>query len=95
VFDSICFCVSECMTTSFYEFNFINYELLLLLLSLLRSLIELTSGLESREYGHRDSSRWPGGNLYPQKLALTSPTSGGLSVGIACSRTKTTEFSLV
>jgi len=30
---------------------------------------------------------------YPQKLALTSPTSGGRSVGIVCSRTKATEFS--
>ena len=33
--------------------------------------------------------------LYPQKLALTSPTSGGRSVGIVRSRTKATEFSLV
>ena len=33
--------------------------------------------------------------LYPQKLALTSPTGGGRSVGIVRSRTKTTEFSLV
>jgi hypothetical protein len=30
--------------------------------------------------------------LYPQKLALTSPTGGGLSVGIVRSRTKATEF---
>ena len=30
--------------------------------------------------------------LYPQKLALTSPTGGGRSVGIVCSRTKATEF---
>jgi hypothetical protein len=30
--------------------------------------------------------------LYPQKWALTSPTSGGLSVGIGRSRTKATEF---
>ena len=30
--------------------------------------------------------------LYPQKLALTSPTSGGRSVGIVRSRTKATEF---
>jgi hypothetical protein len=36
-------------------------------------------GPESREYGHRDPSR---GTLYPQNLALTSPTSGGRSVGI-------------
>jgi hypothetical protein len=30
--------------------------------------------------------------LYPQKLALTSPTSGGRSVGIVLSRTKSTEL---
>jgi len=30
--------------------------------------------------------------LYPQKLALTSPTGGGSSVGIVRSRTKATEF---
>ena len=33
--------------------------------------------------------------LYPQKLALTSLTGGGRSVGIVRSRTKATEFSLV
>jgi len=32
--------------------------------------------------------------LYPQKLALTSPTGGGRCVGIVRSRTKATEFSL-
>jgi len=32
--------------------------------------------------------------LYPQKLALTSPTGGGRSVGIVCVRTKATEFVL-
>jgi hypothetical protein len=36
--------------------------------------------------------RWPGDTLYPQKLALTSPTSGGHSVGIVRLRTKATEF---
>jgi hypothetical protein len=35
-----------------------------------------------------DPSRWPRGTIYPQKLALTSPTSGG------CSGTQTTEFCL-
>ena len=30
---------------------------------------------------------------YPQKLALTSPTGGGRSVGIVRVRTKATEFS--
>jgi hypothetical protein len=38
--------------------------------------------LESREYGRMDQTRWPRKTLYSQKLALTSPTSGGLSVGI-------------
>ena len=33
--------------------------------------------------------------VYPQKLALTSPTDGGRSVGIVRVRTKATEFSLV
>jgi hypothetical protein len=33
--------------------------------------------------------------LYPQKLALSSPTGSGRSVGIVRSRTKATEFSLV
>jgi len=33
--------------------------------------------------------------LCPQKLALTSPTGGGRSVGIVRVRTKATEFSLV
>jgi hypothetical protein len=51
------------------------------------------SGLESREYGRRDPSRWPRGTLYQQKLALTSPTSGGRSVGIVRSRTQPTEVS--
>jgi len=31
--------------------------------------------------------------LYPQKLALISPTGGGRSVGIVRVRTKATEFS--
>jgi hypothetical protein len=35
------------------------------------------SGLESREY-----DRWPRGTFCPQKLALTSPTSDGRSLGI-------------
>jgi hypothetical protein len=35
---------------------------------------------------------WPRGTLYPQKLALTSPTSGGRSVGILRSLTQATEF---
>jgi hypothetical protein len=53
------------------------------------------SGLENREYGRRDPLGWPRDALYPQKLALTSPTSGGRSVGIVRSRTEATEFSLL
>jgi hypothetical protein len=37
--------------------------------------------------------RWPRNPLYPQKLVLTSPTSGGHSVGIVRLRTTATEFS--
>jgi hypothetical protein len=49
-------------------------------------------GLEIREYGRRDPSRWPRSTLYPQKVALISPTNGGRSVGIVRSRTQNTEF---
>jgi hypothetical protein len=50
------------------------------------------SGLESREYGRRDPSRRPRITLYPQRLALTSPTSGGLSFSIVRSRTQAAEL---
>jgi hypothetical protein len=50
------------------------------------------SGLESREYGRKYTSRLPRGILYPQKLALTPSTSGGRSVGVVRSRTQVTEF---
>jgi hypothetical protein len=40
------------------------------------------SGLDIREYGRRDPSRWQHDILYPQMLALVSPTSGGHSVGL-------------
>jgi hypothetical protein len=46
------------------------------------------SGLENREYGRGDPLRWPRDTLYPQTLALTSPTRGGRL------RTKATEFVL-
>jgi hypothetical protein len=41
-------------------------------------------------YGRRDPSRWPRDSFYPQKLILTSPTSGGRSVAIVRSRTSAT-----
>jgi hypothetical protein len=55
-------------------------------LSLVSTIEELLVGkssgsdLEICEYGRRDPSRWPRGTLYPQKLALDSPTSGGRSI---------------
>jgi hypothetical protein len=67
-------------------------------LSLVSTTVELLdrkssgSGLENREYCHKDPSRWPRGTLCPQKLALTSSTGGGRSVGIVRSRTQATEF---
>jgi hypothetical protein len=51
--------------------------------------------LESREYGRVDSLRWLHDSRYQQKLALTSPTSGGRSIGIVRSRTQDMEFSIV
>jgi hypothetical protein len=54
-----------------------------------------SSGVESRECGCRDPSRWLRGTFYPQKLALTSPTSGGRPVGTVRSWTQATELSLL
>jgi hypothetical protein len=71
------------------------------LLSLVSTIEELLgrnsngSGLWSREYGCGDLLRWPRDTLYPQKLALTSPTSGSRSVGIVRLWTKATEFVFV
>jgi hypothetical protein len=41
-----------------------------------------------------ESLRWSRDTLYPLKLVLTSPTSGGRSVGIVRLRTQAMEFSL-
>jgi hypothetical protein len=43
--------------------------------------------LENREYDRRDPSRWSRDTLFPQKLSITSLTSGGRSVGIVRSQT--------
>jgi hypothetical protein len=56
--------------------------------------IAVSIGLESREYGSKDPSRWPRGTRYPQKLALTSPTCCGCSVGIVHLRTQAMELQL-
>jgi hypothetical protein len=50
------------------------------------------SGLENRKYSRGGPLRWPRDALYQKKLKLTSPTSGGRSVGIVRPRTKATEF---
>jgi hypothetical protein len=66
------------------------------LMSTIEELLERKSsgsGLEIREYGRRDLSRWPRSTICAQKLELTSPSSGGRSVGIVRSRTQATGFS--
>jgi hypothetical protein len=55
--------------------------------------ISVLIGLDNWEYGHRDLLRWPRGILCPQKLELTSPTSGGHLLGIVCSRTQAKQLS--
>jgi hypothetical protein len=59
-------------------------------LSLVRIIEELFEwkSQEKRINDWEDPLRWPRDTLYPQKLALTLPTSGGRSVGIVCLRTK-------
>jgi hypothetical protein len=54
--------------------------------------IYIKKGLENWDYGRRDPLSWPRDTLYQLKLALTSPTGCGRSVGIVRLRTKTTEF---
>jgi hypothetical protein len=44
--------------------------------------------LKTEFNGRGDPLRWPRDTLYPQKLVLTSPTSGGRSVGMVRLRTK-------
>jgi hypothetical protein len=50
------------------------------------------SGLEIREYGRKDPSCWPCGTFYQKNLVLTSPKSGGRSIGIVRSRTQAMDF---
>jgi hypothetical protein len=82
-----------------------HYQIFLVVVGLERGLLSLVStieelferkssgsGLENRDYGRENPSRLPRGTLYPQKLALTSPTSACSSVGIVCLQTQATEF---
>jgi hypothetical protein len=69
-----------------------------ILLSTIEELLERKSsgsGLETQEYGQGDPSCWPRDTLYPQHLALTSPTSDSRSVGIVRLQTKAMEFRFV
>jgi hypothetical protein len=49
-------------------------------LSLVRTIEDLLGINSSGSYDRGVSLRWPRGTLYPQKWALTSPTSGGRSI---------------
>jgi hypothetical protein len=67
----------------------------LCLVSAIEELLERKSSgsvLENRDYGRMVPPYWPHDTLYPQKVGLTSPTSGGRSVGIVRSLTKATEL---
>jgi hypothetical protein len=59
-----------------------------------QTLLFVSFEIRIREYDPRDPSRWPRGTLFPQKLALTSPTYGERSVGIVRSRTPAMKFVL-
>jgi hypothetical protein len=89
-----------------FGFDFRRYQIFWEVVGLERGLLKLVSTIEEL-LGRKSSSsgpetentvvgdppRWPRGILYPQKLALTSLTSGGRSVGIDRSLTHATEFS--
>jgi hypothetical protein len=53
------------------------------------------TGLENREYGRGGLLCWLHDTLYPQELALISPTSGGRFVSIVRSRPKAIYLSLL
>jgi hypothetical protein len=67
--------------------SYFHVTLIILLLLLL-----LLSGLENRQHVCGDSLHCSHDTLYPQKLAQTSPTCGGRSIGIVCLRTQATEL---
>jgi hypothetical protein len=83
------------MMKTFNIYKAINYRGPLSVMSTTEELLgrkSSGSSLEIREYGRGDLSRCPRDSLYPQKLALTSPTNGGRSVHIVRSRIQATEF---
>jgi hypothetical protein len=94
MYNNVCLLSSSCTTVLRFLKHFSIYICILFKAAYA---FDKSSGscLENREYGRRDPSRWPRGTFYPLKLAITSPTSGGRSVGIVRSRTQTMEFSLV
>jgi hypothetical protein len=96
---------SSCLQIQRSGFDSRSYQIFWVVVGLVRGPLSLVStleelfetkssdsGLGSREYGHRNPSRWPRGTLYPQKLALTSPTRGVCSVVIVLSRTQAMEY---
>jgi hypothetical protein len=64
-------------------------------LSLVRITEELPEWKSSGSEINGDPLRWPRDTLYPQKLAVTLPTSGDHSIGVVRLRTKATEFSFI
>jgi hypothetical protein len=65
------------------------------LVSTTEELLDKKSSGSCLENRRRDPSRLPRCTLYPQKLATTSPRSGGRTVGIVRSRTQTMELMLI
>jgi hypothetical protein len=59
--------------------------------SLVRTIVELF-GIKNSDSGIENPSCLPRDTLYPQKLALTSPTNSCRLVGIVGLRTLATEF---
>jgi hypothetical protein len=78
------------------EFDSRHYQIFWEVVGLERGPLSLVSIIEEllgrNISGCGDPLRWPRDTLYLQKLALTSPASGGRSVGKVCLQTKAMEF---
>jgi hypothetical protein len=86
---------SSWLRTQSSGFDSRSYQIFWEVVGTTEELLEIKSrgsDLENQEYGRTDPLCWSRNTLYSQKLALTTPTSGGRSVGIVRSRTKVTEF---